>query len=339
MSNVWYHDLLTDTGPIISSRVRLARNIKKYPFRAKISVEQAKYVVEETAAAAPAHFREMNPADYNHIDLSMFQEKHIISREFAKGNVPRGLLLQDNFNASIMVNEEDHIRIQTVSPGDDINASWEMTNAIDDVLEESIDFAFNRDYGYLTACPTNVGTGMRASFMIHLPMLEKTGQLKNLLSEISKRGIAIRGIYGEGSGSMGGIYQISNQMTLGKSERDIIQGLQNVTKEVVEKELDLRNKTLEAHRLDAENNAYRSYGILTHSRKITVKEAMTLLSEVKLGYATQILDLPKPNKSLYQIMMEIQPGHLKRLAGGDLDENSLSVARAEYLRDSFGGEK
>jgi len=334
----WYHDLQTDAGLIISSRVRLARNIKKYPFKSKISKEQAKLVVEETAAAAPEQFKEMNPADYNHIDLNMFQEKHIISREFTKGNVPRGLLLQDDFNASIMVNEEDHIRIQTVSPGDDINASWEMANAIDDVIEESVEFAFDRTFGYLTACPTNVGTGMRASFMIHLPTLEKTGQLKNLLPEIGKRGIAIRGIYGEGSGSMGGIYQISNQMTLGKSERDIIQGLQNVTKEVVEKELDLRNRTLTTHRLDVENNVYRSYGILTHSRKVTVKEAMTLLSEVKLGYAMQILDLPKPNKSLYQIMMEIQPGHLKRTAGTDLDENSLSIARAEYLRSSFGGD-
>ena len=335
MADAWYQDLQTDAGLIISSRVRLARNIKKYPFRSKISKEQAKQVVEETAAAAPTQFKNINPADYNYIDLGMFQEKHIISREFTKGSIPKGLLLQDNFNASIMVNEEDHIRIQTVSPGDDITASWDMANAIDDAIEESVDFAFDSDFGYLTACPTNVGTGMRASFMIHLPMLEKTGQLKNLLPEISRRGIAIRGIYGEGSGSMGGIYQISNQMTLGKSERDIIEGLQNVTKSVIEKELDLRNKTLETHRLDVENNVYRSYGILTHSRKVTAKEAMALLSEIKLGYAAQVLDLPKPNKSLYQIMMEIQPGHLKRAAGIDLDENKLAIARAEYLRNSF----
>ena len=334
-NSAWYQDSNIDKGSIISARVRLARNIKKYPFRAMMTTEQANSIVNEVTSAVPGRFKALDPAAYSDIDMKMFQEKHIISREFAKSEMPKALLLQDDFNSSIMINEEDHIRIQSLHPGDDINSSWETANAIDDMIEKSIEFAFDKEYGYLTACPTNVGTGMRASFMIHLPLLEKTGQLKNLFPTIARFGIAIRGLYGEGSESMAGIFQISNQMTLGKSEQDIIQGLQSVTKKVIDEEDSLRERMMANHRIDIENNAYRAYGILTYSRKATVKEAMEMLSEIRLGFDMGILDLPKPNKSLYQLMMEIQPGHLKRLAGDDLDDTALAAARAEYLRNSF----
>ena len=336
MDLAWYKDPRTDEGPVISVRVRLARNIKKYPFRSKLSENQAHAMIEEAAAALKHQFMAMDLSAYNDIDLRMLLEKHIISREFVKSDLPKGLMLQDDFNVSIMINEEDHIRIQTLSPGDDINASWEMANRIDDQIEETQEFAFDKEYGYLTACPTNVGTGLRASFMIHLPMLEKTGQLKNLLPTISKFGIAIRGIYGEGSESMGGIFQISNQVTLGKSEQDIIQGLQSVTRNIIDKEYWLRETVFTKNRLDIENDIFKSYGILTHARKIKVKEAMHMLSEIRLGYAMGILDLPKPTKTIYQIMMEIQSGHLMRVAGEEMDETAQEVARAEYLRNTFG---
>ena len=335
MSVAWYQNIKTDSGPIISARVRLARNIKKYPFKKKLTRDQADAMVVETTSALSEHFKTIDPSEYSEIDRRMFQEKHIISREFADSDMPTGLMLQDDFNVSIMINEEDHIRIQTLSPGDDINASLEEANRIDDLIEETLEFAFDQNYGYLTACPTNVGTGMRASFMIHLPMLEKTGQLKHLLPAISKFGIAIRGIYGEGSESMGGVYQISNQVTLGKSEYDIIQGLQSVSKNVIDKELWLREKMMGKHRIDIENNIYRAYGVITHSRKVTVKEAMDMLSEIRLGYAMDILDTPKPEKSIYQIMMEIQPGHILRIAGQELDEIDQDIARAKYLREIF----
>ena len=332
----WYKDPRTDEGPIISSRVRLARNIKKYPFRSKLNEEQAKNIVREVSEAlAVQQYKEIDPAQYSDIERRMFLEKHIVSREFVKNDLPKGLLLQDDFNVSVMINEEDHLRIQTLSPGDDITASWEMANLIDDLIEESVEFAFDKEYGYLTACPTNAGTGMRASFMIHLPMLDKTGQLKNLTPAISKFGIAIRGIYGEGSEGMGGIFQISNQVTLGKSEQDIIQGLQSVTKNVIDKEHWLREKMHEKHGLDIENNIFRAYGVLTHSRKMTVKEAMDMLSEVRLGYSMGLLSLPKPKKSIYQIMMEIQPGHLLRVSGQEMDETAQEISRAEYLQEAF----
>ena len=331
----WYQDPAIDSGPVISARVRLARNIKKYNFKAKLKDDKIKEMIAEATDALRGEFKVIDPSEYSDIDRRMFLEKHIISREFSTNDQPRGLMLQDDFNASIMINEEDHIRIQALSPGDEIYASWEAANRLDDLIEESVEFAFDQNYGYLTACPTNVGTGLRASFMIHLPMLDKTGHLKNLITAISKFGIAIRGIYGEGSESMGGIYQISNQVTLGKSEQDIIEGLQSVTKNVIDKEHWLREKMQGKHRLDIENNIYRAYAILTHSRKATVKEAMDMLSEIRMGYAMEILDFPKPKKSIYQIMMEIQPGHILRVAGEELDEPAQEVARAEYLRNVF----
>ena len=338
----WYQDPRTVDGPIISARVRLARNINKYPFRTKLSAESAKdMIAEATAAIKDDHtvwgnqLKVIDPAIYSETDRRMFLEKHIISPEFIKNDLPKGLLIQDDFNVSIMINEEDHIRIQTISPGDNINTSWEMANRIDDLIEESLEFAFDKEYGYLTACPTNVGTGMRASFMIHLPMLEKTGQLKNMLPAIGKFGIAVRGLYGEGTESMGGIFQISNQVTLGKSEQDIIQGVQSVSKNLIDKEYWLREKMMDKHKLDIENNIFRSYGILTYGRKATVKEAMDMLSEIRLGYGLNLLDLPKPSKSIYQIMMEIQPGHLLKAAGEILDETEQDIARADYLRKIF----
>ncbi|MCL1986606.1 MAG: protein arginine kinase [Firmicutes bacterium] len=346
MNLTWYDDPKADDSPIISARVRLARNIKKYPFRSKLTSDQATDMISEANNALFAgakkwlHKFSMITHDFRgNINNATFAEKHIISREFMKDNLPRGLILQDDGNLSIMLNEEDHIRIQTVSPADNINASWQIANNMDNLLEEKLDFAFDKDYGYLTACPTNVGTGMRASFMVHLPLLVKTGQLKNLLSAISKFGIAIRGIYGEGSESMGGIFQISNQITLGKSEQDIIQALQSVTRNVIDKELWLRKKMLEKHELDISNNIHRAYGILRYSRRISLKEAMDMLSELRLGYSMGILDLPKPRLTIYRIMTEVHPGHILQMFDPKLTETEQDEARAEYLRYLFGEEQ
>lgn len=342
MNATWYNDPQTDEQPILSSRIRLARNVSKYPFRQRLNPDGAKRMVLETTCAVKNDrtllgqmYRQIDITQFNETEQRVLLEKHIVSPEFLRGSLPKGLLLKDDENVSIMLNEEDHIRIQTLFAGDNMDAAFELAGRIDDLIEESVEYAFDKDYGYLTSCPTNTGTGLRASFMIHLPVLEKTGQLKNLLPAISKFGIAIRGLYGEGTESMGGIYQISNQITLGKSEQDIIQGLQNVTKNVIDKENWLRDKMLQQHRADIENNIYRAYGILSYGKKIAAKEAMDLLSELRLGYTTGVLELPRPNKSIYRIMMDIQPGHLQRMAGRELSEQERDVARAECLRKIF----
>ena len=340
MSGPWYKDAIADQRQILSSRVRLARNIKKYRFQQKLSQEDAAQMVIEAngalARAGAKMFHQMDISALGEAERKVFLEKHIISPEFLKGSLPKSLLISDDQNISVMINEEDHIRIQSLQPGDKLTEALESANQIDDLIEESVEFAFHPEYGYLTACPTNTGTGLRASFMIHLPCLERSADmLKKLLPTITRVGITLRGLYGEGTAPMGSIYQISNQTTLGKSEDDIIQGLQNVTNTVIEHENQAMDKMLSAHKDDTENAIYRAYGALAYSRKITAKEAMDMLSLVRLGYMAGLLDKPKPDKQIYQIMMEIQPGHLMRVAGFEMSEAERDTARAGYLREIF----
>ncbi|MDR2650015.1 MAG: protein arginine kinase [Clostridiales bacterium] len=332
---VWYTDEIVDATPVISSRVRLARNIKKYPFLVVISPEQSKLLVEEVETALGSHFTPISLAGKNDIEKRGMLERHIVSPEFLKINKPKGLMLQSDERICVMVNEEDHIRIQTISPGDGIDTAWDTANKVDDLLEESIQYAFDKDYGYLTSCPTNAGTGLRASFMVHLPMTERTGNIRGLLPAVSKFGMTLRGIYGEGTEPLGHIYQVSNQVTLGKSEEDIVNGLKTITSQIIDNENKLREKAMSSIRLEMEDQFFRAYGTLTHARKLSGKEAMELLSAVRLGYLTQTLNVPKPGKTLYEIMMSIQPGSLQSAAGRELDENERDVFRASYLRGMF----
>jgi len=339
MTSPWYQDPVTDNGQILSSRVRLARNIKKYRFQHKLTPQDAAQMVQEAGAAITRAgnrlFHQMDIQALGETEQKVFQEKHIASPEFIKGNLPRSLLISEDQNISVMLNEEDHIRIQSIQAGDKLAESLVLANQIDDLIEESVEFAFHPEYGYLTTCPTNTGTGLRASYMIHLPCLEQSDLLKKMLPMISKLGITLRGIYGEGTAPMGSIYQISNQTTLGKSEEDIIQGLQSVTKTVIEQENQAMDKMITNKRDDTENNIYRAYGNLVYSRKITAKESMDMLSLIRLGFMTGLLDKPKPTKQIYQIMMEIQPGHLMRIAGYEMKEAERDTARAKYLREIF----
>jgi len=336
----WYQETVTGETQILSSRIRLARNIKKYPFHQKLSAQDAYAMIDEiTESVVHANnhkfFHQLNIQALSNTERSVFLEKHIVSFELLQGNLPKGLLISDDQNISVMLNEEDHIRIQSIQAGEGMSTAYEVANRIDDLIEERMEFAFHVDYGYLTACPTNVGTGMRASYMIHLPCIEKSGKMKELLPKITKFGIELRGIYGEGTDSIGDIHQISNRTTLGKSEEDIIQGLQNVTKIVLEQEMQARENMLVTQRSALEDSIYRAYGLLKHSRIISSKEAMAHLSNVRLGYSMGLLTEQHPPKQIYQIMMEIQSGHLQRLAGREMQEQERDIARASYLREIF----
>ena len=339
MTFPWYQDPATDQGQILSSRVRLARNIKKYRFQQKLTPQDATQMLQEAGdaiiRAGVRLFHQMDIQALGETEQKVFQEKHIASPEFIRGNLPRSLLISEDQNISVMLNEEDHIRIQSIQSGDKLAESLVLANQIDDLIEESVEFAFHPEYGYLTTCPTNTGTGLRASYMIHLPCLDRLNLLKKLLPMISKLGITLRGIYGEGTSPMGSIYQISNQTTLGKSEEDIIQGLQSVTKTVIEQENQAMDKLLTNQRDDVINTIYRAYGMLAYSHLITAKEAMDMLSFIRLGHMSGLLDKPKPAKQIYQIMMEIQPGHLMRIAGYEMTEAERDTTRAKYLREIF----
>ena len=225
----WYENDKCSDGIIISSRVRLARNLKKYNFHNKLSNADAERMINEVKDSITGsrtvfgeQFKYIAINSLNENEKFALVEKHVISPELMKSSKPCGVLVKDDETISIMLNEEDHIRIQAISAGDDLDTAFDLADKIDNLIEESVEYAFSEKYGYLTSCPTNVGTGLRASYMMHLPELERTGQIKNVMQAISKFGITVRGIYGEGSDAMGSIYQVSNQVTLGQSEADII---------------------------------------------------------------------------------------------------------------------
>jgi len=338
----WYTENICDESTILSSRIRLARNLKKYPFSQKLSNDDASHMLEEINHSV-AHANDNNKKFFRLLDINslstaeqrVFLEKHIVSQEFLKEQQPKGLLISDNQNISVMINEEDHIRIQSIRAGESIEMAFETANQIDDLIEESLEYAFHDEYGYLTSCPTNTGTGLRASYMVHLPSLTMSDVIKDLLPYIQKMGITLRGIYGEGSAPLGSIYQISNQTTLGKSEAEIIESLTTITNYVIEQEKTALEKIISSQKNVLVDRIYRSYGILSNARLITTKEAMGFLSDIRLGYITGILDIPKKEKQIYQIMMEIQPGHLMRVIGEDLSGTERALKRANTLREIF----
>jgi len=333
----WFDDGKCDASAIISSRVRLARNFRKYPFYAKLDSGGSQMMVDEAVGYLnhyfpPSHFGRKKPAE----KLAMV-ERHSASPEFLRVEKPKELLTQEDEKISVMINEEDHVRIQTISPGDGVEEALGVAYKIDDLIEENMEYAFDKNYGYLTSCPTNAGTGMRASFMIHLPMLERSGTLKNVVAAVTKFGYALRGIYGEGTDPMGDIYQLSNQMTLGKSEDEIIKGLRNVAGQLIDMENRLRERAFAERKAEIMDGVGRSYGILAYSRIISAPDAMRHLSDIRAGSMLGILPGRKPEMPIYRIMMGIQPGSLQLRAGKELDERERDMARSDMLREIFNG--
>ena len=333
----WYKDEKTDNDIVISSRVRLARNISKYPFSINLSDADAVQMAADIKSAILPNddFVAMQVNELAAIDKLALMECHIISPEVLNSFAISSVLLKKDESMSIMINEEDHVRMQAIFPGENITGAWDAICKIDDEIEASVDYAFDKDFGYLTSCPTNTGTGLRASYMVHLPLLQKTGQIKDIVYAIGKFGMTIRGIYGEGTEPYGGIYQVSNQVTMGKSESEIMSILKNVTEQIKERERKLTEHLASTRRIEFEDSVYRAYGILSNARKISGKEAMALLSDLRLGYVSGIANIQKPKENIYCIMMNIQVGSLQKKEGRELDEETRDVCRAEYLRDMF----
>ena len=314
----WYEDSL-DTDIVVSSRIRLARNYKKYPFSVKLSLPQAEKMIEETKkillegnTVLSREFEYISVFNNKPVNKRAMMESHVISPELVRKTSPCGVLVRNDESISIMVNEEDHLRIQSMAAGMNLYKAWDLADKIDNVLEESIEYAFDEALGYLTSCPTNVGTGMRASYMLHLPALEWSGQLQNILQAIGKLGFTVRGLYGEGTKAEGSYYQISNQITLGQSESEIIDNLDTVTMQIVEQEKTIRERILKDRKIEFVDKIYRSYGIIKYAKVLTTKEAMTYLSDIKMGYEMGILNEPKAKINIYGLVMNIQPGNLQK---------------------------
>ncbi|RKD22766.1 protein arginine kinase [Ammoniphilus oxalaticus] len=328
-----------DSDIVFSSRVRLARNLRQIPFPLLSTESQAKEVIELVSKAMESedfssldHFEQLTLNNLSGLEKRVLVEKHLISPHLANESRHGAVILSENESVSIMINEEDHLRIQCLYPGFQLHEAWSMANKIDDVLEQYVDYAFDERHGYLTSCPTNVGTGIRASVMMHLPALVLTQQINRILSAISQIGLVVRGIYGEGSEASGNLFQISNQITLGHSEEEIISNLYSVTKQIIEHERAARRTLLESNRIRIEDKLCRSYGILFNARVIESKEAAKRLSDLRLAIDTgMITDLN--SKTINELMVLIQPGFLQMYSGKDLTPAQRDVRRAELIRE------
>lgn len=333
---IWYSEK-NDNDIMVSTRIRIARNLSKYPFPNMMSAENAAKVSEnvkdaifKSNSALASEFDYMEIAKSNPIDVMALTEQHFISPDLAKKKYGAVLINKDK-TMSIMINEEDHIRLQVILAGLDLKKAWETASRVDDLIEENAEYAFDEHLGYLTACPTNIGTGLRASVMMHLPALTMTREINKIISSAGSLGITVRGIYGEGSEALGNLYQISNQITIGLNEEELINKVENIAKQIEEYEREARKKILETNRLALEDRVWRSYGILKYSRKISSKESKSLISDVILGKALNIID-EKTDLSLIELMVKTEPA----LVAGteEITPDERDKKRAGIIRES-----
>src|SRR5438874_1543336 len=290
---------LRGTGPeadiVISTRIRLARNHASFPFTNRASQHQ-KAEIETLLRDRVAKLDLAPPLTYAHVaglpmlDRQFLVERQLISRELANSDGPRGVAFDERESVSLMVNEEDHLRLQVMRSGLDLDGAWQDIDRTDDLIEQKVSYAFSEEFGYLTACPTNVGTGMRASVMLHLPALDWTKQIEKVFRALQKINLAVRGLYGEGSRASGHFYQISNQVTLGKSESKILEEIRDVVPEIIKYERQARATLMRDSRQLLQDRVARAYGTLCSATMMTAEETMDLLSSVRLGINLGLLD-------------------------------------------------
>ncbi|AHF05865.1 protein arginine kinase [Desulfitobacterium metallireducens] len=322
---------------VLSSRVRLARNLENTPFPHILSPEQSHEVEEKIAKVIKDIKVEGKQLTYFSLpDLSLIEqqvliEKHLISPGLVQSKGSRGVAVTEDHCISVMVNEEDHIRIQSLLPGNQLRECYRLANLMDDSLEEQLDIAYQEAQGYLTACPTNVGTGMRASAMVHLPALVMTKQVQQILGSLTNLGLAVRGLYGEGSQAYGHLFQVSNQITLGQSEEDILTHLEAVTGQIVEHELHAREALQRGAKLVVEDQVWRARGTLENARLLTSEDAMHLLSLDRMGVDMGLL--PRMEKSFPTLLVDSLPGNLQYLQDRELDPGQRDEERARLIRD------
>ncbi|SFR09375.1 protein arginine kinase [Desulfoscipio geothermicus] len=327
---------------VVSSRIRIARNLHGYSFPHLLDREKAEQVIHAVQLALEngelvkqAGILEMNRmAELSPVERQILVEKHLISPNLLEEHEKKAVALRDDELVSIMVNEEDHLRIQCLLPGLQLEKAWEMADKIDDGLEKTLDYAFSSKYGYLTACPTNAGTGLRASVMLHLPGLVLVDQIRGVLASISKLGFTVRGLYGEGTEALGNLFQLSNQVTLGHSEEEIISSLNSITGQLLAREREARKALLQQRREQLADRVGRSYGTLMHAHMMSSEEAMRRISDVRLGVDLQMITGIAPEQ-LTELMVMTRPAYLLKQAQGDLSPAQRDNMRANIIRSKL----
>ena len=327
-------------GPIVlMTRVRLARNLSRFSFAGWAKEAQRSAILAECLQAVQALPQMKKHSTFAMEELSdlekqLLVERHLISRELSATKAGSGVVISRDQTCAIMVNEEDHLRMQVIRPGFQLKRVWNAMNTIDTALEESLDYAFSSELGYLTACPTNLGTGLRASAMMHLPALVITGQMEKIVRAVNQLGLVVRGLHGEGTDASGSIFQISNQTTLGESEETIIKRLHKVLATIIEQEVNAREKLLETEATKLFDKIGRAYGLVQNAFLVNSAEALNLLSLLRLGLDLGVF--PEEGRSrVDRLFIRSQPAHVQHACKGECDASQRDILRADILRAEF----
>ncbi|MDP3142377.1 MAG: protein arginine kinase [Candidatus Omnitrophota bacterium] len=335
----WLKGIGPNSNIVISSRIRLARNLEKIPFPNQANKDESAEVLEKVKEAVSginllkkSMFLELNALD--NVDKQFLIERHLMSHEHAMKPNNKGLVVSDEEIISIMVNEEDHLRVQVMRSGLDLNDTWEIIDQLDNALAEKLNFAFLPEWGYLTACPTNTGTGMRGSVMLHLPALVMTKQINKVLAAIAKLSFTTRGLYGEGTQASGNFFQISNQVSLGHSEIEILENLKGLIKQVVDQEEQARQALLLQSREVLEDRIWRAAGTLRSAYIISSEETIELLSMIRLGVDLGVIkDIDR--SLINELFIITQPAHLQKIDGKKLSAPERDAKRAKLIRQKL----
>jgi protein arginine kinase len=326
---------------VISSRIRLARNLARIPYPSIANAKQQAEVMEAVAGVTEStpQLKDgtfLRARDLDTTDRQVLVERHITSPEFMRDNIELGVVVSAGEEVAVSVNEEDHLRIQALGSGLSLRLAWERAAAVDEALDGSLTFDFDREFGYLTACPTNVGTGLRASVLVHLPALVLTREIESYLNRLNKLGFVARGFYGEGTDVQGNLFQVSNQTTLGQAEEEIVGDLENIVKQLVDQEREAEKTLARDALVELEDRVWRAYAIITHARMLNSGEMMNLLSAVRLGAGLKVLP-PVPLPTLNELLILTQPAHLQKAGGGQMSTEERDARRAELFRERLAG--
>lgn len=341
-SGEWLRGNGPEADIVISSRIRLARNLADYPFVTRATEQDRRDIERKLHDAILAVQRQedilyINVQELDGVDRQFLVERHLISREHAESEGARSVAIDARETFSLMINEEDHLRIQVMKSGLDLRSVWEQVREIDDRIEQRVTYAFHDRWGYLTACPTNVGTGLRVSVMLHLPALVITRQIDKVFRSLQKINLAVRGLYGEGSQAMGDFYQISNQITLGRSEEELIQQVGDIVPVIIDYERQARQFLIKESQENLHDRVSRAYGILRTAQTISSEETMHLLSSVRMGVNLGLIrdvGVPKVN----ELFIRTQPAHLQKITGSELSRTDRDIERARFLRRALSSE-
>ncbi|MEG2700007.1 MAG: ATP--guanido phosphotransferase [Hungatella sp.] len=334
----WFEEADLEKPNIVSSRIRLVRNWNEYVFPSKLSEEESYEVIsrlhdslQDLGEIDGKHYEYADLKELSDLDRRALRERRILNTSILEKKLPTAMILSEEEDVCLILNGMDHIRLQVLASGLHLHELWKKADQMDDYINARFPYAFDERYGYLTSFPTNVGTGMRASVVIHLPMLSLGKKFSGMLADMGRFGIAVKGVYGEGRDNYGSLYEISNQKTMGQTEKELIDLVIKVTNRLNDQENQVREIALQNHRLEREDEVYKSYGVLKYARRLSMKDAMTFLSQLMLGMSDGLIQLQEPC-AVYRLMLGIQEANLQKISDRPLGKEELDMARASYLR-------